>query len=124
MFKFMPGIKFGVEPNMREVPPGETATIKLAKWTEWEIKETEYGMKYCIPVTLFSHPSYDSIPSKGLKCNWVSKSVVAKSLFAWIFKDAEPSEGVNEFDFAIEKEFDAKWKLIRHDTGGYAIEQL
>ena len=120
----MPGIKFGVEPNMREVPPSETATIKLAKWTEWEIKETEYGTKYCIPVTLFSHPSYDSIPSKGLECNWVSKSVAAKALFEWIFIEGESSEGVNTFDFDLEKEFKAKWKLIRYDTGGYAIEQL
>ena len=40
----MAGIKFGVEPNMREVPPGETATIKLASFAKWEIKETEYGL--------------------------------------------------------------------------------
>jgi len=120
----MPGIKFGVEPNMREVPPGETATIKLAKWTEWGIKETEYGNKYCIPITLFSHPSYESIPSKGLNMDWVSKSVAAKALFEWMFVEGEPDEGVHIFDFPIEKEFNKKWKLIRHETGGYAIEQL
>ena len=58
-------LSFGVEPNMREVPPGESATLKLANWDKWEIKETEYGTKFCIPVILFSHPSYESIPSKG-----------------------------------------------------------
>jgi hypothetical protein len=120
----MPGIKFGVEPNMREVPPGETATIKLANFTEWELKETDYGIKYCIPVTLFSHPSYENIPSKGLECNWVSKAVAAESLFKWIFVEGDPEKGVHEFDFAIEKEFKAKWKLTRYETGGYAIEQL
>ena len=119
----MAGIKFGVEPNMREVPPGETATIKLASFAKWEIKETEYGDKYCIPVILFSHPSYDSIPSKGLSMDWVSKSIAAKSLFNWVFEDGLP-EHPKTFDFDIEKEFTAKWKLTRLETGGYRIEQL
>ena len=98
---------------MREVPPGETATIKLANFTEWGIKETEYGMKYCIPVTLFSHPSYDSIPSKGLQCNWVSKSVAAKALFNWMFVEGEPSEGdVSEAQRAQERRLQ-RWRQRR-----------
>ena len=120
----MPGIKFGVEPNMREVPPGQTATIKLANFTKWEIKETDYGMKYSIPITIFSHPSYDDIPSSGMECNWVSKSIASKSLFEWIFIEGDPQAGPNEFDFDLEKEFKKKWKLSRHETGGYGIEQL
>jgi hypothetical protein len=120
----MAGIKFGVEPNMREVPPGETATIKLAHFSEWELKDTEYGVKFCIPITLFSHPSYDDIPSKGIKCNWMSKATVAEQLFNWIFIDGMPGAGEKTFDFDIEKEFNAKWKLIRHETKGYALEQL
>ena len=119
----MPGIKFGVEPNMREVPPGETATIKLAHFSEWKIKDTEWGPKYTIPITLFSHPSYDNIPSKGIKCNWQSKAVAAELLFDWVFEDGLP-EHPKTFDFDIEKEFKAKWKLTRHETQGYAIEQL
>ena len=119
----MPGIKFGVEPNMREGPPGETATIKLANFTEWKIKDTEYGPKHCIPIVLFSHPSYDDIPSKGIKCNWMSKATVSEQLFDWVFEDGLP-EQPKTFDFDIEKEFKAKWKLIRHETKGYAIEQL
>ena len=117
-------LSFGVEPNMREVPPGETATIKLAHFSEWTLKDTEWGVKYSIPITLFSHPSYDNIPSKGIKCNWVSKSVASESLFNWLFIDGMPGAGVKTFDFDIEKEFKAKWKLIRHETGGYGIEQL
>ena len=117
-------LSFGVEPNMREVPPGETATLKLANWTEWELKDTEYGVKFCIPITLFSHPSYESIPSSGMKCNWVSKSVAAESFFNWVFIDGMPGAGVKTFDFDLEKEFKAKWKLTRLETGGYRIEQL
>ena len=116
-------LSFGVEPNMREVPPGESATIKLANFTEWELKETEYGTKWCIPVTIFSHPSYESIPSKGLQCNWVSKCMAARLLFDWIFKEGDPSKP-RTFDFKIEDEFKTKWKLIRHEVGSYALEQL
>tara|TARA_R100000773_G_C4188457_1_gene95270 strand:- start:282 stop:641 length:360 start_codon:yes stop_codon:yes gene_type:complete len=119
----MSGIKFGVEPNMSEVPPGQTATIALANFSKWELKETDYGVKFCIPITLFSHPSYDSIPSKGMKCNWVSKSTASKALFDWVFEEGDP-EQPKTFDFDLEKEFKKKWKLTRHETGGYSIEQL
>ena len=116
-------LSFGVEPNMREVPLGETATLKLANWSEWKLKETEYGVKYCIPITLFSHPSYKSISSKGMKCDWLSKSIAAEFLFDWMFEDGLP-EQPKTFDFDIEKEFQSKWKLTRLETGGYRIEQL
>lgn len=118
----MPGIKFGVEPNMREVPPGEHAVIKLGKISEWKLVETEWGEKISFPVIVFSHPSYESISKKGIECNWVSKSVAAKHLYCWIYK--EDGE-IRTFDFDLEKEtYGAKWKLCRHDTGGYSIEQL
>ena len=81
-------------------------------------------MKYSIPITIFSHPSYDDIPSSGMECNWVSKSIASKSLFEWIFIEGDPEAGPNEFDFDLEKEFKKKWKLSRHETGGYGIEQL
>lgn len=117
----MPGIKFGVEPNMREVPPGEHAVIKLGKINEWKTVETEWGQKYSFPITVFSHPSYESIPSSGLECNWVSKSVAALHLYAWIYQtDGE----IRTFDFDLEKELKKKWKIVRHETGGYALEQL
>jgi hypothetical protein len=117
-------LSFGVEPNMREVPPGEQATLKLANFKKWDLKETEYGTKFCIPITLFSHPSYESIPSKGMECNWISKSVVAESLFNWIFIDGMPGAGQKTFDYDLDKELTHKWKLTRHETGGYNIEQI
>ena len=124
----MPGIKFGVEPNMREVPPGEHAVLQLQHFNTWTIKETEYGEKFCIPIILFSHPSYESIPSKGMKVDWLSKSRASQDIFFWIYDKARyNSDGelqVNTFDFDLEKELKKKWKLTRHDTGGYGIEQL
>jgi hypothetical protein len=116
----MPGIKFGVEPNMREVPPGEHAVIKLGKMNEWKEVETEWGQKYSFPITVFSHPSYDSIPKAGLQMNWESKSVAAQSLWNWIYTKGE----INTFDFDIEKEVYVKWKLSRHESGGYFLDQL
>ncbi len=124
----MSGIRFGVEPNMREVPPGEHAVVKLQHFNTWTIKETEYGEKFCIPIILFSHPSYESIPSKGMKVDWVSKSRASQDVFFWLYDKARyESDGelqVHTFDFDIEKELKKKWKLIRHETGGYAIEQI
>jgi len=117
----MPGkLSFGVEPNMREVPPGEHAVIKLGKMSKWKEVETEWGQKYSFPITVLSHPSYDSIPKAGLKMNWESKSVAAQSLWNWIYTKGE----INTFDFDIEKEVYSQWKLSRHESGGYFLDQL
>lgn len=114
-------LSFGVEPNMREVPPGEHAVIQLGKISEWKTVETEWGQKYSFPILLLSHPDYPNLDiARPLKCNWVSKSVAALHLYAWIYgTDGE----VRTFDFDIEKELKKKWKVIRHETGGYALEQ-
>ena len=34
-------LSFGVEPTMREVPPGQFAVIKFGKFSDWKIVETE-----------------------------------------------------------------------------------
>ena len=114
-------ISFGSEPNMREVPLGEHAVFKLQPFDTWSIKDTEYGEKYCLPVILFTHPSYDSIPSKGMKVDWYSKSKAAHDVFYWIYDELLK---VKTFDFDIEKEIGKKWKLTRFETGAYKVEQL
>ena len=117
----MPGIKFGVEPNMREVPPGQSALIKLGDFTKWEVVETEWGSKYSFPITLLEHPSYTSIPKAGLDTKWQSKSVAAQGLYFWIY---DKDGAVHEFDFDIDKEIKGNWKLDRTDSGTYLIEKL
>ena len=52
--------------------------------------------------------------------NWESKSVAAQSLWNWIYTKGE----INTFDFDIEKEVYCKWKLSRHESGGYFLDQL
>ena len=52
--------------------------------------------------------------------HWESKSIVAKHLYAWIYDE---ENNIRTFDFDLEKEVYRKWKLTRHETGGYAIEQ-
>ena len=113
---------FGTDPSMREVPTGQHAVIKIGKdFTKWTTVETEWGQKYSFPITLFSHPSYDSIPSKGIELTWQSKSVAAINLFAYIY---QTNGEIRTFDWAVEQEFAGKWKLHRTDSGTYQLEQL
>ena len=50
----MPGkISFGVDPNMREVPPGEHAVIEFGDIKEWKVVETDWGQKYSFPITVY-----------------------------------------------------------------------
>ena len=112
---------FGDNPAMREVPTGSHAVIKFGKFVEWKTIETEWGQKYSFPITLFSHPSYETIPSKGMDMTWESKSVAAINLFAYIYQtDGE----MRTFDWDVDKEFTGKWKLHRTDSGTYQLEQL
>jgi hypothetical protein len=114
-------LSFGVEPTMREVPPGEHAVIKLGKFSEWKIVETEYGEKYSLPIILLQHPSYESIPAKGIEMKWESKANAAQALYNYIY---DAPDVMKEFDWDVEKEFTKKWKLHRFETGGYQLEQM
>jgi len=114
-------ISFGVEPNMREVPSGQYALIKLGDFAEWKVVDTEWGDKYSFPVILIEHPSYPSIPKEGLSIQWESKSFAAKGLYTWIYDE----DGTHRsFDFDIDKEIKGNWKLNRTDSGTYLIEKL
>tara|TARA_R100001530_G_scaffold126936_1_gene95972 strand:+ start:67 stop:414 length:348 start_codon:yes stop_codon:yes gene_type:complete len=115
----MPGIKFGVDPIMREVPPGQHAVIQLGEISKWKIVDSEWGEKYSFPILLLSHPDYPNL-DKPLKTKWESKSKVAEHLYNWIYDEGK----IRTFDFKLEKEVYCKWKLTRHETGGYAIEQI
>ena len=115
-------LTFGANPSMREVPTGQHALISIGKdFSEWKTIDTEWGQKFSFPITLFSHPSYESIPSKGMTMTWESKSVAALNLFAYIYQtDGE----IRTFDWDVEAEFKGKWKLHRTDSGTYQLEQL
>jgi len=115
-------LSFGSEPNMSEVPLGQHAVLSLQPLNTWSVKETDYGPKHCIPIILHSHPSYDSIPSKGMKCDWVSKSKAIEGIFHYIYM--EDCETVKTFDFDVQKELDRKWKLTRFETGAYKVVQI
>jgi len=114
-------ISFGVEPNMREVPPSQYALMKLGDFAEWKVVDTEWGEKYSFPIILVEHPSYPSIPKEGLNITWESKSFAAKGLYNWIY-DADGTH--KSFDFDIDKEIKGNWKLNRTDSGTYLIEKL
>jgi len=119
-------LEFGSEPNMSEVPLGQHAVLSLQPFDKWSIKETEYGPKCCIPIVLHSHPSYDSIPSKGMQCDWVSKSKAIEGIFYYIYEEGAMVDDlkVKTFDFDVQTVLNGKWKLTRFETGAYKAKQI
>ena len=103
---------FGSEPNMREVPLSEAATLKFNG--KPKMVETEWGEKYSFPITLLSHPSYDTLP---INCNWESKCMVAKEIWNEYNKKDRKAPFVAAYD-------NSEWKLTRFDNGAYWIDQL
>jgi hypothetical protein len=101
---------FGTNPSMREVPPGTEAKFQFNG--DPTLVDTEWGQKYSFPILLISHDSYDSLP---IKCNWESKSMVAKEVFT--------EYGKNNTTF-IKAYKECKWQLTRFDTGAYWLDQL
>ena len=101
---------FGTNPSMREVPPGTEAKFSFNGLPT--LIETEWGQKYSFPIILISHDSYDSLP---IKCNWESKSMVAKEIFD------EYGKNNTTFIKAYKK---CEWQLTRFDTGAYWLDQL
>ena len=76
--------------------------------------ETEWGEKCSFHVTLFSHPSYESIPKEGIETIWESKSQCAEQLLL------AASQGLDDLSKALKD----NWKLIRSEEGTYFIEQI
>jgi hypothetical protein len=103
---------FGSTSRMREVPPGQYAEISFTG--KMESVETEWGEKCSFHVTLFSHPSYESIPKAGIETIWESKSQCAEQLLT------AASQGLDDLTKALKE----KWKLIRSEEGTYFIEQI
>ena len=110
----MPGNKFsfGSTSRMKEVPTGEHAELTFSG--KMEMVETDWGQKCSFHITLYHHPSYESIPELGLETVWESKSSCATQLLA------AASEGLPDLTKALKE----KWKLIRTPEGTYFLEQL
>jgi len=123
-------LTFGVEPSMREVPPGTDAEFTLGETKEWQIVETEWGTKYSFPIVLLSHPSYDNIPTSGLKMDWQSKSKAAEGLFYWMYDETkltvadQHTPQLRTWDIDMSKELNGIFKLHRGESGSYLIEVM
>ena len=105
---------FGSAPSMREVPLTEAATLKFNG--KPKSIETEWGEKYSFPITLLTHPSYETLP---INCNWESKCMVAKEI--WNAYNDEPNDAQQLFLGVYEN---STWKLTRFDNGAYWIASL
>ena len=103
---------FGSTSVMREVSPGQSAVISFTG--KMEEVETEWGKKCSFEVTLYSHPSYESIPKEGIETIWQSKSLCATQLLT------AASQGMGDLTKALK----GKWELIRTEEGTYFLEEL
>jgi hypothetical protein len=104
---------FGSKPCMKEVPPGATAVFTFRGLPE--LVETDYGEKYSFPITLISHPSYDTLP---LDMDWQSKCQSAKQI--WNILNSVDTSDFNKL--AIKHYKETTWTLTRFDTGAYWLE--
>ena len=110
---------FGSKPCMKEVPPGATAVFSFRG--DPELIETEYGEKYSFPITLISHPSYDTLP---LDMDWQSKCQSAKQVYNQL-NLANIAEENKDKAFAkkLRQHYEeSNWILTRFDTGAYWLE--
>jgi len=105
---------FGTKPCMKEVPAGQHATFTF-RGDPKEV-ETEYGMKYSFPITLLSHPSYDTLP---LDMDWQSKCQSAKQLFTMLLE-----RDLDLWESLCKAYKNKTWQLTRFDTGAYWIDAL
>jgi len=104
---------FGSKPCMREVPPGAEAVFTFRG--DPKLVETDYGEKYSFPITLISHPSYDTLP---LDMDWQSKCQSAKQV--WNILNSVDTSDFNKR--AIKHYKESTWILTRFDTGAYWLE--
>jgi len=116
---------FGSKPCMKEVPPGQHATFTFRG--DPELVETDYGEKFSFPITLLTHPSYESLP---LKMDWQSKCQSAKQLYKGMEHANDlatqlPAKDSIDFHKKLEKHYKkSTWQLDRFDTGAYWLEVL
>ena len=103
---------FGAPSRMREVPLGQYAELSFSG--TMSVVDTEWGEKYSFEVTLFSHPSYESISKAGIETVWETKSVCGKELFTAASEGNMPE---------LTKALKGQWKLIRSEEGTYFVEQ-
>jgi len=114
---------FGSKPCMKEVPPGQYAVFSFRG--EPTLVETEYGEKYSFPITLISHPSYETLP---LDMDWQSKCQSAKQVYRGIvehntIENQLPAKDSLDFQKKLKKHYeDSTWRLDRFDTGAYWLE--
>ena len=104
---------FGAPSRMREVPLGQYAELSFSGIMS--VIETEWGEKHSFEVTLFSHPSYESISKAGIEPVCETKSQCGKELFTAASEGNMPE---------LTKALKEHWKLIRSEEGTYFVEQI
>ena len=97
-----PKYNFGSPSKMKGLLAGEKATFKFLDLPE-KI-DTEWGVKYFVSIHLFTHPSYPSLSSSGMRMQWqTGASVMVKNIVPLLEKlDKEFLKDYNELTWELE----------------------
>ena len=99
---------FGSPSIMKAIQSGEKALLKFQG--EPVTVDTEWGVKYSVPILLLSHPQYPTISSKGMKMQWQTGAKVIMDIVDLLKnKDKEFKK-----DY-----FELEWELTCADDGSF-----
>jgi hypothetical protein len=99
---------FGSPSIMKAIQSGEMAKIKFQG--EPVTVDTEWGVKYSVPILLLSHPQYPNISSKGIKMNWQTGAKVLTDIVELM------KTGNKEFN---KDYYELTWELTCVDDGSF-----
>ena len=98
---------FGQPSIMKAIEPGQMASFQFQG--EPVTVDTEWGVKYSVPILLLSHPLYSITSSKGIKMTWQTGARVIKDIIDLLKKNKE-----------FQKDYyEATWELTVADDGSY-----
>jgi hypothetical protein len=99
---------FGSPSIMKAIQVDEKALFKFQG--EPVTVDTEWGVKYSVPILLLFHPQYPKISSKGMKMQWQTGAKVITDIVE-LFKT-----GDKEF---MKDYYELSWELTCADDGSY-----
>lgn len=100
---------FGAPSIMKAIEQGEIACFQFQG--EPVTVDTEWGVKYSVPILLLSHPRYPDLSSKGMKMQWQTGAKVIKDIIDLL----ETSEEFQK-DY-----YEHKWELSAAEDGSYWV---
>ena len=99
---------FGSPSIMKAIEPGQMARFQFQG--EPVTVDTEWGVKFSVPILLLSHPQYQ-ISSKGIQMQWQTGAKVIRDIIDLLKESKEFSKDYYEHT----------WELTVADDGSYWV---